>query len=65
MALRNLVDKMKPTFEKGGRLEWLHSTFDAFETFLYVPNRVTRKGSVHVKDPLAADNTPTWTVRLA
>ena len=50
MALRNTVDKIKPTFEKGGKLGWLHSTFDAFETFLFVPNRVTRKGCTHVKD---------------
>jgi Na+-transporting NADH:ubiquinone oxidoreductase subunit B len=50
MALRNSVDKIKPTFEKGGKLGWLHSTFDAFETFLFVPDRVTRKGGTHVKD---------------
>lgn len=33
-ALRNLVDKIKPTFTKGGKLGFLESTFDAFETFL-------------------------------
>ena len=48
-ALRNLVDRIKPTFEKGGKLGFLHSTFDAFETFLFVPNTVTTKGS-HVRD---------------
>ena len=48
-GLRNLVDKIKPTFEKGGKLGFLHSTFDAFETFLFVPNTVTRRG-VHVRD---------------
>ena len=48
-VLRNLVDRIKPTFEKGGKLGFLHSTFDAFETFLFVPNTVTRKGS-HVRD---------------
>ena len=37
-GLRNFVDKIKPTFEKGGKLGFLHSTFDAFETFLFVPN---------------------------
>ena len=31
-ALRNLVDKIKPTFTKGGKLGFLESTFDAFET---------------------------------
>ena len=48
-VLRNIVDRIKPTFEKGGKLGFLHSTFDAFETFLFVPNTVTRKGS-HVRD---------------
>ena len=48
-GLRNLVDKIKPTFSKGGKLGFLHSTFDAFETFLFVPNTVTKKGA-HVRD---------------
>ena len=48
-VLRNIVDRIKPTFEKGGKLGFLHSTFDAFETFLFVPNTVTRKGA-HVRD---------------
>ena len=48
-GLRNLVDRIKPAFEKGGKLGFLHSTFDAFETFLFVPNTVTRRGA-HVRD---------------
>lgn len=48
-GLRKLTDKIKPTFGKGGKLGFLHSTFDAFETFLFVPDTVTRKGT-HVKD---------------
>ena len=48
-ALRNLVDKIKPTFSKGGKLGFLHSTFDAFETFLFVPNTTTQHGA-HVRD---------------
>lgn len=50
-ALRNQVDKIKPHFEKGGKFEKLHSTFDAFETFLFVPNKVTTKGS-HIRDAI-------------
>ena len=38
-------------FEKGGKLGWLHSTWDAFDTFLRVPATVTAKGS-HVRDSL-------------
>ena len=48
-ALRKLVDKIKPTFSKGGKLGFLHSTFDAFETFLFVPNTTTQHGA-HVRD---------------
>ena len=48
-VLRNIVDRIKPAFQKGGKLGFLHSTFDAFETFLFVPNTVTRRGA-HVRD---------------
>ena len=48
-ALRNLVDNVKPTFTEGGKLGFLASFFDAFETFLFVPNTTTKKGS-HIRD---------------
>jgi len=48
-ALRNFLDKIKPHVEKGGKFEKLQSTFEAFETFLFVPNRVTKLGS-HIRD---------------
>ena len=38
-------------FEKGGRFGFLHSTIDAFDTFLRVPGTVTRKGA-HVRDSI-------------
>ena len=47
--MRKFIDKIKPAFEKGGKFSCLHSTFDAFESFLYVPDTVTVKGS-HVRD---------------
>ena len=40
---------MDGRFEKGGKLYWLRSTVEAFESFLHVPGTVTRKGS-HVRD---------------
>lgn len=49
--LRKYFDKIKPTFSPGGKLSMFHSTFDAFETFLFVPNTVTMKGS-HVRDSI-------------
>ena len=42
---------MLKVFEKGGKLYWLHSTVDAFETFLAVPPTVTKKGA-HVRDSI-------------
>ncbi len=49
MGLRKLVDNIKPTFMEGGKLGFLASTFDAIETFLFVPNTTTKKGA-HVRD---------------
>ncbi|MBQ9891838.1 MAG: NADH:ubiquinone reductase (Na(+)-transporting) subunit B [Bacteroidales bacterium] len=45
-----MADEKKPgLFEKGGKLYWLHSSIDAFDTFLRVPGTVTTKGA-HVRD---------------
>lgn len=49
--LRKKLDSIKPHFEKGGKFYFLHSTFDAFETFLFVPNKVTQIGS-HIRDAI-------------
>jgi Na+-transporting NADH:ubiquinone oxidoreductase subunit B len=48
---RKLVDSVKPTFAKGGKLEKYHYLFDAFETFLFVPDTTTQNG-VHVRDAM-------------
>ena len=48
-GLRKLVDKIKPTFSEGGKFGFLASTFDAFETFLFVPDTTTSKGA-HIRD---------------
>jgi Na+-transporting NADH:ubiquinone oxidoreductase subunit B len=50
-TLRNYLDKIKPTFSEGGKFEKLHSTFDAIETFLFVPNKVTHQGA-HIRDAI-------------
>ena len=47
--LLKLTEKIEPIFSKGGKYPWLHSTFDAFDTFLFVPGTTTAKGS-HVRD---------------
>ena len=50
-SLRRYIDKIKPQFESGGKFEKLHSTFEAFETFLFVPDTVTKRGS-HIRDAM-------------
>lgn len=47
--LRNLLDGIKPNFEKGGKWEKLYPVFDGFETFLFVPDHTTHSGS-HIRD---------------
>ena len=47
-ALRNYLNKIKPNFEKEGKLHAFRSIFDGFETFLYVPNTTAKTGvSIH------------------
>jgi len=48
-SLRRFVDKIKPPFEKGGKLHIFLAGFEAVETFLFVPDKTT-KGPVHVRD---------------
>jgi Na+-transporting NADH:ubiquinone oxidoreductase subunit B len=48
---KNLLDSVKPHFEKGGKLEKMYPAYDAFETFLFVPNHTAKKGS-HVRDAI-------------
>ncbi len=50
-SFRRYIDKIKPQFEKGGKFEKLHSSFNAFETFLFVPDTVTKSGS-HIRDAM-------------
>jgi Na+-transporting NADH:ubiquinone oxidoreductase subunit B len=49
MSLRRFVDKIKPSFEKGGKLHIFLAGFEAIETFFFVPNKVTA-GRVHIRD---------------
>ncbi|MFT5253937.1 MAG: Na+-transporting NADH:ubiquinone oxidoreductase subunit B [Flavobacteriales bacterium] len=50
--LRKLLNNLKPNFEKGGKLEKLFPAFDAFETFLFVPNHTTKSKGTHVRDAI-------------
>lgn len=50
-ALRRYLDKIKPKFQPGGKLQMFHSTFDSIETLFFVPDKVTTKGA-HVRDSI-------------
>ena len=51
MDLRGLVEKMKTPFDKGQKFEKLYPAFNAFETFLFVPNHTSKTGS-HIRDAI-------------
>ena len=44
-ALRNYLNKIKPNFQKGGKLHAFESVFEGFESFLYVPNTTSESGA--------------------
>lgn len=50
--LRNLLDKIKPKFEKGGKLEKFYPAYNAFETFLFVPGHTAPSNGAHVRDAI-------------
>lgn len=47
--LRTLMDIPRPLFEKGGKLEKAYPLYEAIDTFLFTPGRVT-SGGAHVRD---------------
>ena len=48
---KNILNSVKPHFEKGGKLEKLYPAYDAFETFLFVPDHTSQSGS-HIHDAI-------------
>jgi Na+-transporting NADH:ubiquinone oxidoreductase subunit B len=48
-AIRSMLDKIEPHFEKGGKLERYFALYEVFDTFLYQPPTVTNAGA-HVRD---------------
>lgn len=47
--LRRYLNRIKPNFMPGGKLQAFRSVFEGFETFLYTPNSTSSSG-VHVHD---------------
>ena len=51
-ALRNFLNKIKPSFQEGGKLHAFRSVFDGFETFMYVPNDTAKARGAHIHDAI-------------
>ena len=57
-SLRKKIDKIRPHFMEGGKYSKLRSVFEGFESFLFVPDKVTFKGA-HVRDSMDLKRTMT------
>lgn len=51
-ALKKYLDKIKPSFQEGGKLHAFRSVFDGFETFLFVPNETAKVRGAHIHDAI-------------
>ena len=47
--IKNIFNYLRPHVEKGGKFEIFYSTFEAFESLFFVPDK-TNKNGVHVRD---------------
>ena len=50
-ALENALEKFKPHFEEGGKLEKLYPMFEGVETVLLTTGHPTKQGA-HIRDPM-------------
>jgi Na+-transporting NADH:ubiquinone oxidoreductase subunit B len=50
-AIKKYFDKVRPNFEEGGKLHALHSLFEGFESFMFVPNTTSKTGT-HIHDAI-------------
>ncbi len=50
--LRNQLDSVKHHFEKGGKWEKYYFAYEAFDTFLFVPNTTTEAKGVQIRDAI-------------
>ena len=47
--IRNMLDKVAPNFEEGGKLERFHPIFEATDTILFSTDERTHSGP-HIRD---------------
>lgn len=51
MSLKHFLERIEPSFEKGGKYEKWYALYEAFATVLYTPGLVTKNGT-HVRDSI-------------
>ena len=49
-GLYKMMEKLRPSFEEGGKLHALHSVFDGFDTFLFTPNTTAKRVGSQIHD---------------
>lgn len=60
-SLKNILNKLKPHFKEGGKLEKFSPAYDAFSTFLFVPGHTTQQGA-HIRDGIDMKRTMTTVI---
>ncbi len=60
-ALRNLFDKMRPTFSEGGKLHMFRSLYEGFESFLFVDPIQAKRGT-HIHDCIDSKRLMTFVI---
>ena len=50
--IKNYFDKIRPQFEKGGKLQAFHSVYEGMETVLLIPNATSARGGVSIHDSI-------------
>jgi len=60
-AIKNIRDKIRPHFETGGRFSKFYRAWEAFDTFLFVPEKTTFKGS-HIRDAIDLKRTMIYVI---
>jgi Na+-transporting NADH:ubiquinone oxidoreductase subunit B len=61
MGLRNLLNKKEKHFAAGGKFEKMYPLFEAADSFLFTPGKVTRKAS-HIRDAMDLKRVMMWVV---
>lgn len=61
MSLRSFLDNSEKHFRKGGRFERLYPLFEAADTFLFTPGKVTKRAS-HVRDVMDLKRMMIWVI---